>query len=42
MPEAAQQPEDTTLRRRVKAFLLSGGTIPDGLGILSSDPFREA
>lgn len=41
MPEAAQQPEDTTLRRRVKAFLLSGGTIPDGRGILSSDPFRE-
>lgn len=38
----AQQPEDTTLRRRVKAFLLSGGTIPDGRGILSSDPFREA
>ena len=37
----AQQPEDTTLRRRVKAFLLSGGTIPDGRGILSSDPFRE-
>lgn len=33
-------PEDTSLQRKVKAFLLSGGIFLSGEGILISDPFQ--
>lgn len=32
-------PENTTLQRRLKAYLLEGGEIGEGLGYLAQDPF---
>jgi len=34
-------PEDTTLQRRLKAFLLAGNTFHSGFGILHRDPFVQ-
>lgn len=34
-------PEDTSLQRSLKAYLLSGGTFADGKGFLIQEPFRE-
>lgn len=34
-------PEDTSLQRNLKAYLLSGGTFADGKGMLIREPFRE-
>lgn len=35
-------PEDTSLQRKLKAYLLSGGTFADGKGMLIREPFPEA
>lgn len=35
-----QLPEDTTLQKNLKAYLLSGGEFPDARGQLNSDPFK--
>lgn len=35
----AQYPEDTSLQRKLKAFLLEGGTFVSAKGILTGDPF---
>lgn len=34
-------PENTSLQRRMKKFLLSGGKFRDGEGFLSEDPFKD-
>lgn len=39
LPDGAL-PEDTTLQRRLKAFLLAGNTFHDARGRLNDDPFR--
>lgn len=36
-----QYPEDTSLQRALKAFLLGGGTFWDARGVLHTDPFRD-
>ena len=34
-------PEETTLQRKLKAYLLSGKTYYYGMGVLKLDPFLE-
>ena len=36
----ADYPEDTSLQRRLKAYLLTGGIFHDGKGSLAANPFQ--